>query len=276
MNKRNRERANTCGSPSAKRSNDENDPANGNAHLEQTDQGLALVDEGLVIRGDFSRLIPRCKQNRLQQELIVRAIKPATILARYEAGDVPLAIDATAGLGDDAFLLAACGFKVLMFERDETIASLLADALSRALADERTHAIADRMRLSQSDSITAMQAFANKLAQQTPGQLQANRQGISHSSLVIPRRPDIVILDPMFPARTKSAAVKKKFQLIHQLEKPCQNEEELLQAALRIKPGKVIVKRPAKGPHLANIKPSYSIGGKAIRYDVLVPAQMRL
>ena len=82
--------------------------------------------------------------------------------------------------------------------------------------------------------------------------------------------PGVIYLDPMFPARTKSAAVKKKFQLIHVLEKPCEDEEELLEAALALKPRKVVIKRPVKGPFLAGRKPSYSLRGKAIRYDCFV------
>ena len=86
-------------------------------------------------------------------------------------------------------------------------------------------------------------------------------------------RPDVVYLDPMFPGRTKSAAVKKKFQLIHGLERPTEplDEESLLQAALAARPRKVVIKRPVKGPYLAGVKPSHSIAGKAVRYDCIVP-----
>ena len=84
--------------------------------------------------------------------------------------------------------------------------------------------------------------------------------------------PDAVYLDPMFPARQKSAAVKKKFQLLHRLERPCDDAEELLRAALDAHPRKVVVKRPPKGPCLAGVKPSYSIAGKAVRYDVIALA----
>jgi 16S rRNA (guanine1516-N2)-methyltransferase len=80
----------------------------------------------------------------------------------------------------------------------------------------------------------------------------------------------VILLDPMFPERQKSALVKKKFQLLQQLECPCTDEEELLQAAINAKPRKIIIKRPAKGPFLANRKPDYSISGKAIRYDCIV------
>ena len=84
--------------------------------------------------------------------------------------------------------------------------------------------------------------------------------------------PDLVLLDPMFPERQKSALVKKKFQLIHRLESPCMEEETLLNAAIAAGPGKILIKRPLKGPWLAGRKPGYSISGKAVRYDcILLP-----
>ena len=77
----------------------------------------------------------------------------------------------------------------------------------------------------------------------------------------------------MFPERQKSALIKKKFQLIHRLEKPCGNEEELLDAAVELCPRKIVIKRPAKGAFLAGRKPDYSLDGKAIRYDCFVFAK---
>ena len=85
----------------------------------------------------------------------------------------------------------------------------------------------------------------------------------------INEKVDIILLDPMFPERTKSGLVKKKFQILHEIETPCNNEVELINAALAVNTHKVIIKRPLKGEYLAEIKPSYSIKGKAIRYDVI-------
>ena len=85
--------------------------------------------------------------------------------------------------------------------------------------------------------------------------------------------PDIVLLDPMFPERQKSALIKKKFQLLQRLESPCSNEEELLEAAQMARPKRIVIKRPLKGPYLAGKKPSYSLEGKAIRYDCMVFAK---
>ena len=200
-------------------------------------QGLALVRDGMEVRGDFSKMLPRAKQGALQRELLVKA-------ARLKGVEQPTAFDATAGLGEDSFLLASAGFKVTLCEFDPVIAALLRDAVDRARADERTAAAAARMTVVRGDSKEIL-------------------DGLSQA-------PDVVYLDPMFPTRTKSAAVKKKFQLIHDLEAPCTDEHELVQAALVAHPRKVVIKRPIKGAFLDGIKPSHSVSGKAVRYDCIV------
>ena len=68
---------------------------------------------------------PRIKQGVIQREMLVKA-------ARVKGVDRPRAVDATAGLGEDGFLLAASGFDVTLCEADPVIAALLADALERA------------------------------------------------------------------------------------------------------------------------------------------------
>ena len=80
---------------------------------------------------------------------------------------------------------------------------------------------------------------------------------------------DVIYLDPMFPGRQKSGLINKKLQLIQKLESPCTEEATLLEAALATGAPKIIIKRPAKGPWLADRKPSYVIEGKVIRYDVI-------
>ena len=220
------------------------DPA---VSLVRTEQGLALVGEGMELRCDFTSMLPRIQQSKLAHELLVRA-------ARVKGAADPHAVDATAGFGEDALLLAAAGFHVQLFEQDPVIAALLADGLARAAAHPQLAPIVARMRLTPGNSIQALQACTSAKA----------------------AAPDVVYLDPMFPTRTKSAAVKKKFQLLHHLEAPCTNEEELLRAAIAAGPRKVVIKRPAKGPLLAGIKPSYSIAGKAVRYDCIIPASIKL
>lgn len=203
--------------------------------------GLALAANGMVLRPDLSRMAPRLRAQALSRELLVRA-------ARLKGARGPLtAVDATAGLGEDALLLAAAGFTVTLFESDPVIAALLRDSLRRAAWTAGLTEIVGRMRAVEADSVT-------ELARLAPP-------------------PDVVYLDPMFPERRKSAATKKKFQLIHLLERPCANPEELMAAALAARPRKVVVKRPLKGPFLAGVRPSHSVEGKVVRYDCVVPPQ---
>lgn len=200
--------------------------------------GLALAGDGMELTCDLARLLPRLRPDRLGRELLVRA-------ARVRGVAAPTAVDATAGLGEDSLLLAAAGFTVTMYEKDPVIAALLQDALERAANEPQLSAIVERMTLVEGDSVAALRAMG--------------------------AAPDVVFLDPMFPERTKSAAVKKKFQLLHRLERPCEDERELLDAALAAGPRKVVIKRPPKGPCLAGVKPSHAVAGKAVRYDVIVP-----
>lgn len=207
--------------------------------LVELPEGLTLTNGTIELRADFTRMIARINPNKVHQELLVKAAK----IKGVPTEDL-LVVDATAGLGEDSLLLAAAGFSVVMFERDKTIAALLEDGLARAAHDERLSSLVARMTLRKEDSIAVLAS------------------GSIHA--------DVILLDPMFPARTKSASVKKKFQLIHGLEAPCADEQGLLDAACAAHPRKIVIKRPPKGPWLAQRKPSYSLAGKAVRYDCLV------
>jgi 16S rRNA (guanine1516-N2)-methyltransferase len=223
--------------------------------LRVDEHGLALLGDGMELRADFRDMIPRLRPDRLHRELLVRAAKVKDSHDRSalppDAAPRPTLIDATAGLGTDSLLLAAAGFEVTMFERNPVIAALLSDAMRRAALVPELAEIVAHMHLIEDDSIDA---------------LRRQRE----ECLRVP--PDVVYLDPMFPERRKSAAVKKKFQLLHYLERPCDEESqrEMLRAAMAARPRKVVVKRPVKGPNLAGVKPSYSISGKAARYDCIV------
>jgi len=194
------------------------------------------------LRADLTAMLPRLSERNLARELLVKATR-----VKGDRGSMT-AVDATAGFGEDALLLAAAGFRVRMYECNPYIAALLADALTRASEIAGLAPLTARMDLVCGDSIPALAAM-------TP--------------------PDVVYLDPMFPKRTKSAAVGKKFQLLHRLEAPCPNEEELLRAALAARPRRVVIKRPVKGAYLAGVKPSFSVSGKAVRYDGIDAASFR-
>ena len=199
--------------------------------------GLALVSGGQELRGDFTRMLSRVLGDAWQRELLARAAKLKNV-------EGPLtAVDATAGLGEDSLVLAAAGYAVRMYEQNPVIYELLHDAVERAKQTPELAEIAARMTVFHGDSAGAMAAM------DTP--------------------PDIILLDPMFPARQKSALVKKKLQMIQQLEMPCTDEAALLLAAAKARPRRLIIKRPPKGPFLAGVKPDYSISGKAVRFDCI-------
>ena len=198
--------------------------------------GVTLMGYGLSFRGDFENMLRRVTNGRVQHEMIARLVKTKE--------ENPTVIDATAGMGEDSILLAACGYKVTMFEQNPVIAELLKDAMRRAKNHPELGPLMERMTLIQGNSIEIMPTME--------------------------RENDIIFLDPMFPARQKSGLINKKLQLIQKLEQPCLQEEELLDAAIKAKPKKIIIKRPLKGSNLAGRRPSYSIKGKAIRYDCIV------
>ena len=211
--------------------------------LHLSNDGISLVGNGQTLQCDLSHMLSRAKPNNLNGELLIKTAKIKGVEGTLTA------IDATAGFGEDAFLLAAVGFRVKLYEKDTVIAALLQDALRRSKLKPELAEITNRMELMEEDSLVALPQLTEEA--------------------------DVILLDPMFPARQKSGLIKKKFQLLQQLERPCSDEEELLNAAISNHPRKVVIKRPLKGAYLAGRKPDYSIKGKAIRYDcIVIPRHM--
>ncbi len=289
--------------------------------LRKTENGLELVCGDLSLLGDFRKMRSRIRRSELMREGIVRAfsLHRTGRSANFKLSDnyrseefmkiqennrarawFPVILDATAGLGEDSFLLAAAGAEVYLFESDPFTAALLRDALNRALADPELSGIAERMHLSELDSVAFMRSLAVKpddpdhkgtgfsgnavnpaLKNFVKSFSEQNLSGKTYSSMGnisqilisedLPKiQPDMIYLDPMFPARTKSGLVKKKAQILQILEHPCENEEEMLTAALETGARRIVVKRPKKGPYLAGRKPSYSLKGSVVRFDCYV------
>jgi len=158
-------------------------------------------------------------------------------------------VDATAGLGRDAFVLAGLGCQVDLWEREPVIVELLRAGLDSAhsAGDPWLAAVLRRMHLYPGD---ARQSMANR------------SQGV-----------DVIYLDPMFPLRGKSAAVKKEMALFQRLLERAADPQEadaLLLWALQQDVARVVVKRPAKAPLLAGQVPHHAVNGKSVRYDVYV------
>jgi len=161
-----------------------------------------------------------------------------------KGGSTPHVLDATAGLGRDAFVLASLGCQVDMLERSPVAASLLADGLLRAQASDEVAAIASRMRLHHGMAGELMQAWTAA-------------------------RPEVIYLDPMFPeTKTKSALSKKEMQTFQQVVGADADADALLLPARALATARVVVKRPRHAPLLAGAKPSYSLEGDSVRFDI--------
>jgi 16S rRNA (guanine1516-N2)-methyltransferase len=165
-------------------------------------------------------------------------------------GAIPHVLDATAGLGRDAYVLAALGCKVTLHERHPIVGALLYDGLQRAY---------------QNSEIGVW--------------MQQNMQivfGSSHHLLENSRpAPDVVYLDPMFPHREKSALVKKEMRVFQSLVGDDSDANELMAFAYNLATKRVVVKRPDYAPYLADKKPSMQIKTKKNRFDVYVKAAMK-
>lgn len=156
----------------------------------------------------------------------------------------PQVLDATAGLGRDAFVLASLGCEVTLIERQPIIAALLADGLERArLAGGEVAEIVARMTLISADAIDALRDWPHAV-------------------------PQVIHLDPMFPQRDKSALVKKEMRLFKPLAGSDEDAPALLAAALQLASHRVVVKRPRKAPALAGRAPSSALTGQSSRYDI--------
>ena len=211
--------------------------------LRCTDSGLELVkvgDPNLAgpVRVDFTTGRAAFRRRQQRQELLVRAVG-------LKSGAPLTVLDGTGGLGRDSFILASAGCRVQVFEREPIIAALLADGLQRALLNPDTAEIARRIRMTTGDTVAALQDM--------------ERTG---------RQVDVVYLDPMFPARQKSARVKKDLQILQLLATGQSPPDHLLPAALAAAGRRVVVKRPRRAPCLTERPPSHCLTGKTIRFDV--------
>ena len=156
-------------------------------------------------------------------------------------------LDATAGLGRDAFVLASLGANVTLVERNNIVAALLYDGLRRGAAVTELNWLAERMRLLHSPALSALQQHAPV---------------------------DIVYLDPMFPPRDKTALVKKEMRAFHDVVGSDTDADALLAPALKLAKKRVVVKRPGYADFLAGQAPTMSVTGKNNRFDVYINAAL--
>jgi 16S rRNA (guanine1516-N2)-methyltransferase len=180
---------------------------------------------------------------------ITRAFESRQPLARalgYRRQDPYNVVDATAGLGRDAMLLATLGCRVTMLERSPVVCALLEDGLRRA----------------------ANSNLLNRVLQERVSLHCTNALGWLTERRELGQRADAIYLDPMFPERTKSSLVRKEMRILKTLLGDERGSEALLRGALDCARERVVVKRPPGAPPLDAMPPDISYSGKRTRFDV--------
>lgn len=209
-----------------------------------TDKHLELRQRNNQIGGpiyiDFlqGKTVYRQHHGGGKNQLIAKAVG-------IKANIKPTILDVTAGLAQDAYVLACLGCKVQMIERSPIIAALVEDGLVRA---QQKHEFLNNCKLSllHSDSISYLHELIKNNA----------------------NAPDIIYLDPMYPSRTKSALVKKELRVLREIVGEDHDASILLNLALQVAKKRVVVKRPKSAPTLNEIKPSLIYKSINTRYDV--------
>lgn len=179
---------------------------------------------------DFSAASWTKRKAEGKKQGLVRACKPSPGLK---------IIDATAGWGRDAAVLASFGAEVLMLERHPVMGLLLADALSHQSDADRNMM---HLSLCKTDTITYL------------------------SGLDPADYPDVIYIDPMHPVRTKSALVKKDMQALQEMVGADEDALDLLLCAVGRVKQRVVVKWPQKAKPL--LKADACIEGKTVRFDI--------
>lgn len=208
-------------------------PLDNNAknQLMVSSNGLKLiVPPFLPMQADFNDETWLKRRNEGKKQGLVRACKPQQGLT---------ILDATAGWGRDAAILASFGATVHMLERNPVMAALLHDALQRRASPLLN------LSMTTQDAKTYLEALSPT------------------------DYPDVIYLDPMHPQRQKSSLVKKDMQVLQQLIGADIDARVLLEIARRRVKQRVVVKWPQNQPALE--KAATSIEGKTIRFDIYLP-----
>jgi len=155
-------------------------------------------------------------------------------------------VDATAGWGVDAGVLASAGAHVAMLERSPAMALLLEAALARWHAG--AHPAAARLTLREGDAVALLSSLP---------------------------RCDVVYLDPLFPGREARATSAVSLRWLRAVAAwsgadggDPDDDRSLLEAARACALRRVVVKRGRADPFLAGVEPSGSLVGRTTRYDL--------
>lgn len=217
---------------------------------------LARPDE-LSVNIDFvnGKATRRASESTFKKQPLARALSLPKLAGSSNSNNArPTIIDATAGFGTDAWMMASLGSSVTLLEQSKVLFLMLREAIDAAKANPTTKAVARELSLINTDSLAYLLDTKSKPA-------------------------NIVYLDPMYPSARKQALVKKGMQLLHELIGPDDNGPALLQAALKKATHRVVVKRPKGAPLLAGSEDwtgqTTSIESPNTRYDIYHTATAR-
>jgi 16S rRNA (guanine1516-N2)-methyltransferase len=151
-------------------------------------------------------------------------------------------VDATAGLGYDAFILASLGANVTLIERSKIMHNLLQEGISEA------------------------KSFGGEIS----GIISRMNLIFGDSKFILPDLlPEVILIDTMYKERKKTALVKNDMRLVRDIVGSDSDYIQLIDVALNQASNRVVIKQPRYADQIDNIKPySHQILGKTIRYDV--------
>ena len=210
---------------------------------------LARDREGYFLRDNFSRqkplraafddasLLARLKRAGRSNELVARAVR---------ASPGQRVLDCTAGLARDGLVLAWLGCEVTLIERSRVLVCLLEDALARARHHKLLREAAQRMSLVHADARAYLNGYCGDQA-------------------------DVIYLDPMFPKKDGSAAVRGNMQYLQRFLGRDRQVTGLLGLALRTGCKRVVLKGPARSDRQPGVHPVHVYANRNSRYEVYSP-----
>lgn len=166
------------------------------------------------------------------RDIEARAGQTLLLARACAAARRPMVADLMAGWGTDGLALALRGCTVTLVERSPLVWAMLDEFVAR-------HQL----------PVTVVCALAQQWCRD-------NRKAV-----------DVAYLDPMFPARRKTALPSRRMQLLREVawpdDMPLGQQIALARATAR---DRVVVKRRARDP--ATLSPAWTLRGRSIRYDI--------
>jgi len=207
---------------------------------DQFDLLLTVTDTGLELREPVHMHRPGFTVDF--SDLSSQHLSKDQPIARAFGKDTSTILDATAGWGRDAYLLACLGFQVTLVERSPIVTAMLREGVKRS-----ARGALDRMTVMQGDARAVLRSLEHP--------------------------PDAVYIDPMYPPKKKKSALPRKpIALLRQLVGNDDDAGDLFEVAMATAQRRVVVKRADDTPSIAP-NPTSTHGGKTARYDVYLAPQ---